>query len=372
MRRIFLFFLLSFLSLNASYARAQLLDDLFAEEELEDTSNIEAMQKKATEQGGIPTTLDILPPSLDLTPLVTPSKQPLAPQQSVSAPPVRQQSVQAPQTPVQAPAQSQPIVPQTLSLSRSKPQMIQAATPSLPSLGSGRTALPSLGTSPPEKSLSLFEMRAKKTGSSNTNVSQFDIAGLRLKMTPQEVLEISEKAGFSVKIKEEEVPQLNEWKYNRICLDYEVFKYQEKKECIEELAKNNNLSYINRLVLENKKLKEEINIDFASHFTKNQAYYIKYINKGDHSLGATNHAHYINSKRRNEFLSLLIKKYGAPDDEQKLLWGVYGVGATLKADLTDTALDVLLVLQDASIPAQDFDNMSIADAKENTNKNFSF
>ena len=278
------------------------------------------------------------------------------------------------------PPSSQPVIEEknkekATFLLNTKPQEI--TIPSLPQIGSGKMPdLPDLGSQATKKkedeNLSLFEMRSRKTGSSDTDVLKFDIAGIRLKMTPQEVMQQALAAGFLLKIQDRKIPTLNEWKYRRLCMQQMLFAYEHKKRCVREIAQHNNSEYTSRLVFENKSRRETLTVEFASSFAENRAYRIRYVSKGDHSLGTTDEAHYFKTKRRQEFLKLLITKYGVPDDEQTLLWGVSGLGATLQAEISDSFLDASLVLEDLSIETEDFDNMSVQDAKDPSIEKFSF
>ncbi len=390
MKRIFVFiFGVVFFSFSFR-ASAQLFDDLFEEEDFQ-SSEIEEMQKQEAErkkeeaavQKNAPAPVKQNPPAVQVSQpapaavpaVAVPVSQPAAP---ANAPALNAQAqpkpAQLPPASDGAPAASPPARQRTFSLSVSRPREIQ--TLSLPQLGSGKAPplLPDLGSKASEKeeNLSLFEMRAKRTEASDTNVLDFDIAGIRLKMTPEEVMEKALAAGFSVKFQDRKIPTLNEWKYRRLCMEQMLFKYDERKRCIQEIARYNNSEYTSRLVFENKPLRETLTVEFASRFAQNQAYRIRYVSKGDHSLGSTDEAHYFKTKRRQEFLRLLITKYDVPDDEQAMLWGVPGVTATLQADLSPSFLDASLVLEDLSIETEDFDNMSIEDAKMPSIEKFSF
>ncbi len=388
MKRVFVFIFLAMSFLYPQYLSAQLIDDLFEEEDF-NSSEIKKMQENeearkkaeasnkketarkpsvasqsgktsvsenvATVQGNVKTPSSVV----SVPSAVNASENQSATQEN------EKQNVPA--------ARTKTFPKSTFSLSAQKPQKIE--TVALPSIGSGKVPdLPDLGSKAfkEDENLSLFEMRAKRTGSSNTNVLNFDIAGIKLKMTPEEVMEKAQAAGFTLKWKNFAIPDLNEWKYKRICMDNFLFTYENKKRCVREIAQYNNSEYISRLVFENKKRRETLSIDFSSFFSNNEAYYIRYVSKGDHSLGTTDEAHYLKTRRRQEFLRLLITKYGAPDDEQALLWGVSGITATLQAELNESFLDATIILEDSSIADTDFEKMSIDDATKPAIEKFSF
>lgn len=380
MKRVFVFIFGMMFLFSPFRAAAQLLDGLFEEEDFE-SSEIEKMQKEEAERKKEEAEALKNAPSAE-KPVSAPAGQNMQTGQNppaVQSVPVSAAAAPAPTAANQpVPAASAPSAAvknqQTFDLLDAGPQEMR--TPSLPLIGSGKApTLPDLGSKAgrrEDENLSLFEMRAKKTGASDTNVLKFDIAGIRLKMTPEEVMERALSAGFSVKFQDRKIPTLNEWKYRRLCMQQMLFKYDIRKRCVQEIAQYNNSEYVSRLVFENKDRRETLTVEFASRFAENQAYRIRYVSKGDHSLGTTDEAHYFKTKRRQEFLKLLITKYGVPDDEQALLWGVSGVSATLQADLSDSFLDASLVLEDLSIENEDFDNMSVQDAKNPSIEKFSF
>ncbi len=339
---------------------AQTVDDLFSDEDFE-SSEIDRMQKETAEKN-----------AKEAAATAAAS----AAQPARSAPkPVTTAAVPVSRPPERTPAQTAAPAPKTLSLPVPKMQAIPASAPSLPQISSAPAPdLPDLGKGGKKagEEMSLFEMRSKKTGNPDTDVLKLDIAGIKLKMTPEEVMQNAAEAGFTLKFKDMETPTLDKWKYRRLCMDMKLFADKSKKECVKDAARQSGSEYISRLVYENKKRRETLTVEFTSRFSDNQAFRVRYVSKGDHSLGTTDEAHYFKAKRRQEFLRLLITKYGVPDDEQALQWGVSGIGATLQAEISDSFLDASLVLEDPNMETDDFDVMSIEDAKEPAIEKFSF
>lgn len=363
------------LSVAGYQAKAQLLDDLFEEEDFK-SSEIEKMQKETAAKKEMMLKKEQASSSSASAPASpvasTPAPVPAVVQASPSQPSL---GASAPAASVSSPvpAVSNAPVPAQKSFSLSTgPQAIQK----MPQIGMGKPeSMPNLGVNARrknEENLSLFEMRARKKGSSSTNVLKFDIAGIQLKMTPAEVEDAAKNASFDVKFKDWKLPVLNEWKYHRQCLDKMSFSYQSKKDCIQKTAQRNNQEYISRLVFENKERKETISVEFTSMYTQNQAYRVSYTNKGDHSLGSTEEARYLKTKRRMEFLETLIKKYGQPDDELALLWGIAGRDAVLQAGISPTFLDVYLIMEDLSLEENDLDMISEEEVKTDPFNKFSF
>mgnify|MGYP004502521241 CR=1 FL=1 len=369
--RIFVLIFAAAVSLSNG-AAAQTVDDLFSDEDFE-SSEIDRMQKETAEKNAKEAAATAAASAAQpARPAAAPMTTPAAP---ALRPPVQIPERTPVQTPAQPAAQTAAAAPKTLSLPVPKMQAIPAPAPSLPQISSAPAPdLPDLGKGGKKagEEMSLFEMRSKKTGNPDTDVLKLDIAGIKLKMTPEEVMQNAEEAGFTLKFKDLETPTLDKWKYRRLCMDMKLFADRSKKECVKDAARQRGSEYISRLVYENKKRRETLTVEFTSRFSDNQAFRVRYVSKGDHSLGTTDEAHYFKAKRRQEFLRLLITKYGVPDDEQALQWGVSGIGATLQAEISDSFLDASLVLEDPNMETDDFDVMSIEDAKEPAIEKFSF
>lgn len=396
MKRFFILFISGLLSFSAPRsASAQMLDDLFDDEDFA-SSRVEEMQKKEAERQKeekkdepAPAVRPAAAAAPAAAPVPVPSAAPSVSAGRIAAPAAGGASAAGAAsaagtsgragTPASGTSDGRANTPQdpkrsTFSLSTSSGGPIGGGTPALPHLGSGKAPVPSLGRGrkTEDENLSLFEMRAKKTKIGDSNVMAFDIAGVRLKMTPAEVFEHATANGFALKLKKHNVPTLDEWKYRRQCMENMVFQFANVKMCIKEAAQLNNNEYVNLMIFENKPRRETLTVEFTSNFSNNQAYSIRYVSKGDHSLGTTEEALYWKSKRRQDFLQTLIKKYGQPDDELSLLWGMAGLGATLNAEISPSFLDAVIVLEDRTMADSDFDGLSMEDAKNKSTGMFGF
>lgn len=400
MKRFFILFISGLLSFSAPQsASAQMLDDLFDDEDFA-FSRVEEMQKEEAKRREekdepVPAAGSAAgPASVPVSAAAAPafSAGPATPVPAASPAPVSgalpaaragasgtgsAPDFSGPATPAASAGRENAPQDQrrpTFSLSTSSGGAIGGGAPALPHLGSGKAPVPSLGRGrkTEDENLSLFEMRAKRTKIGDSNVMAFDIAGIRLKMTPAEVFEHAVSNGFSLKFKNHNVPTLDEWKYRRQCMQNSVFRYANVKMCIKEAAQLNRNEYVNMMVFENKARRETLTVEFTSNFSNNQAFSIRYVSKGDHSLGTTEEALYWKSKRRQDFLQTLIKKYGQPDDELSLLWGMAGLGATLNAEISPSFLDAVIVLEDRTMSDSDFDGISMEDSKETSTGMFSF
>ena len=286
-------------------------------------------------------------------------------------------SAVAPQNVRKAPVPSKPAV-RTAERPAPKPAA-KPAEPALPALGNAeKERMPSVGknVAPKKSGMSLYEMRLQKIKKkkADSRVDKFDVAGVSLKQQPEQAIGAATARGFKLKRVSRSIPQLDEWRYRRDCLNGAAAgkKYSDMKYCVDELAKHDNSQYIQQLFFENKSKKERLYVDFTSFYTGNRVFRIRYVGKGDHSLGVTEEGVYLKNARRRDFLQLLIQKYGAPDDEDSLIWGGAGDGAVLSAEITETFLDASVVLEDVSLEDDDFDKMSDKDADTVSDTRFSF
>ncbi|MCQ2914269.1 MAG: hypothetical protein MJ247_03645 [Alphaproteobacteria bacterium] len=207
--------------------------------------------------------------------------------------------------------------------------------------------------------LSLFDIRNKsKKGHLKTKAENFDIAGIKLKMTPEEVIEAIAEYNFKLVRVKNHIPELHQWRIKQDCLKERAnAPYRIRKYCLHEIAKEQEVEFVEAMLFEKKYNKEKIIVEFTSATTGNKCYHIRYIAKGDHSLGVTKEGVYLKNKRRQEFLEQLISKYGEPTDADTMTWGEIGFGAALVADITDTFLDASVDLVDTSIDDDDFDEI---------------
>ena len=240
--------------------------------------------------------------------------------------------------------------------------------PDLPMLGMGGGSK----KSGDEEQLSLFERRKRELGDYESHAADFDIAGMMLGMTPAEIMEAAAANGFSVKFRNRKIPSFLRWKYKKLCLKETSFSYAALQQCIKEAAEGEEQEYVSRLQFVKPELKEKINVEFTSGFGGNKAYRIRYENKADHSLGATAEGQYHKNKRRRDFMYAVLQKYGQPDDEDAMLWGMKDEGAYLEAAISPAFLDVTLTLENMDLTDTDSDNMFLADKKEALEIKFSF
>ena len=150
------------------------------------------------------------------------------------------------------------------------------------------------------------------------NVKQFDIAGIMLGMSYDEInnLFINEGALYSPKKKNGIIYTINkDWKYN---LDYEcrqnnIFVPEKLEKCIYSLARNRGLLYVSEIHLERQYTGETIDVYLTSNATENLVWKIVYNNDADVMDGDAEKFANQREKKLLAFWQGVIDKYGQPN-----------------------------------------------------------
>lgn len=211
-----------------------------------------------------------------------------------------------------------------------------------------------------KEAISFLELRRKKS-TFNSNVKNFDVAGLTLGMTPKEIIDTAEANGFILKTKNERTPAFLEWQYKKACREERVSVHSALKKCANKNAEEANKRYIDRLIFEKRELKERLSIYFTSPFQGNKAFRIVYKNTSNHSWNNSDEGRYYKQKRFTDFWSFISQKYGPADDEDAMIWGNSEEGATLHVKLTPAFQDGYITLEDLTMTDNDSENMEASD-----------
>ena len=150
------------------------------------------------------------------------------------------------------------------------------------------------------------------------NVKQFDIAGIMLGMSYDEIynLFINEGSLYSPKKKNGIIYTINkDWKYN---LDYEcrqnnIFVPEKLEKCIYSLARNRGLLYVSEIHLERQYTGETIDVYLTSNATENLVWKIVYNNDADVMDGDAEKFANQREKKLLAFWQGVIDKYGQPN-----------------------------------------------------------
>ena len=158
-------------------------------------------------------------------------------------------------------------------------------------------------------------------GNGLVNVNDFDIAGIMLGMSFEDVYNLYHAQNNLYALRKKNslvytIPQ--DWKYN---LDYEcrqsgIIQPEKLENCIRNLAKNRGLLYVSEMHLERKKTGETIDVYLTSNATDNVVYRVVYNNDVDKLEGSNPKFADQREKKILAFWKNVIKKYGAPNSGQ--------------------------------------------------------
>ncbi len=156
------------------------------------------------------------------------------------------------------------------------------------------------------------------SGASVVNVKHFDIAGVMLGMTYDEIsnLFLNDSGLYAPRQKNSVIYTINkEWKYN---LDYEcrqnnVFVPEQLESCINSLAQNRGLLYVSEVHLERTFTGETVDIYFTSNVTDNVVWKVVYNNDVDTMDGTSEKFENQREKKILAFWQGVIDKYGTPN-----------------------------------------------------------
>ena len=155
-------------------------------------------------------------------------------------------------------------------------------------------------------------------GAGALDVKHFDIAGIMLGMTYDEIYNLffNNYGLYAPRKKNSVVYTMDkEWKYN---LDYEcrqnnIFVPEQLEKCIYSLAKNRGLLYVSEIHLERSFTDETIDVYFTSNATDNVVWKVVYNNDADTVDGANEKFQNIREKKILAFWQGVIDKYGVPN-----------------------------------------------------------
>lgn len=154
-------------------------------------------------------------------------------------------------------------------------------------------------------------------GATLANVSSFDIAGIMLGMTFDDVHMLFSNGGLYAPRATDAVVYTiaPEWRYN---LDYEcqqqnIFVPDQLENCIRTLAKNRGLMYASEYHLVRELTGETIDVYFTSNATDNKVWRIEYNNDVDELDGEGPKFEDQRQKKILSFWAGVLDKYGAPN-----------------------------------------------------------
>jgi len=204
------------------------------------------------------------------------------------------------------------------------------------------------------------------------DASQFDIAGIYLGDTADNVLATAEKQGFEVSDIVYSVPSFLQWRYRDICQDQGIVVYEQRRDCINQLAEKNDQRYISEITISKPELKEKVTVYFTSGYANNLAYRIVYDVQGNYSLGTSAEPVFKKRERRKAFWFRVFTKYGMPSDLTEMLWTEGYDKASLRVYMNVSTTGARIVLEDIGITDADTYRMYRANQMMPATATFSF
>lgn len=186
------------------------------------------------------------------------------------------------------------------------------------------------------------------------DVHGFEVAGLSIGLTPDDVEDILSNAGFKLVKVEQNLPDMIRSSYAKKCKEEGLYALEDINTCVDERVVETQMYYIKSLTYERPQLREKVQIEFTTPLTENVSYRISYSSKGDHSLGTSRASQMEKQKRRNEFWQLIFDTYGLPDDPDKLIWGDPD-NAYMKVAMIGTGCDAYIILEDLFLSDSDYE-----------------
>lgn len=172
---------------------------------------------------------------------------------------------------------------------------------------------------------------AKVLKKKHSNAAHFDISGIRLRMSPQEVAKIMFENGYKRLVQDERIPNFIKWRSEELCRIHGVIGYEKLTHCSKEVAKTNGFTYVAREIYSKQETRENIEILYTSTFTDNLSHYISYSSHIPFSDSRASQNIYINNIKIYDFWRRIDARYGQPDNTTEIKWGLGGRKPYLKA-----------------------------------------
>lgn len=214
------------------------------------------------------------------------------------------------------------------------------------------TELPTSGNEGLEKL-----MNDTRKGKQRANASVFDISGIMLRMSKEQIEATMKKRHFSKVSESYEVPNFIKWRNEEKCRNKGVLGYERLRSCVIDLAKKEQHQYTETIHFSRFETKEELSVKMTSNFTNNKVYRIVYKSLSPSITGNSQKSKYLRNIKIYDFWKKVNQKYGVPDNKDEVTWGLGGNKPYLKA------ASGFLLLEDPMLRELDFTRMSREDQR---------
>ena len=164
-----------------------------------------------------------------------------------------------------------------------------------------------------------------------SNAANFDISGVKLRMTPAEVESILTQKGFRRLSQEYSVPNFIKWRGEELCRIHGIVGFERLRACSREIAKANGFEYIATEFYNRHATLESIEVHYTSTFTDNLSHFIIYKSNIPISTSKASQHVYINNLKIYDFWRRIDFRYGQPDNASEVKWGLGGKKPYLQA-----------------------------------------
>ncbi len=206
------------------------------------------------------------------------------------------------------------------------------------------------------------------TAKQKSNAAVFDVAGVMLRMTPIQVNAAMEKRGFMLVSEDFEIPNFIKWRNEEKCRNSGIVGYERTNVCVVEMARKEKHQYLQKAKYAKYDASEELEVTYTSNFTGNKAYKVFYKTMATNVTGNSEKSRYLRAIKFEEFWKSINRKYGRPDDEEQIKWGLGGQSPYLQAARTGG----ILLLEDPSLLELDYTRMSREDRSIANTTTYSF
>ena len=190
-----------------------------------------------------------------------------------------------------------------------------------------------------------------------SNASVFDISGVMLRMNAKQADEALLKRGYKKAAEKYEIPNFIRWRFEEMCRNQGVVGYERLESCVVQMSKKNNYLYVQHQNYNNYKTQESIELFYTSNFTGNKVHRIIYQSQAANIKGNSAKANYLRNIKIYDFWKQINQKYGVPDNQEQVTWGLGENKPYLKAATG------YLLLTDPMLVELDYTRMSREDQK---------
>lgn len=201
------------------------------------------------------------------------------------------------------------------------------------------------------------DLNEDMVGKRRSNASVFDISGVMLRMSTKQADDALQKRGYKKTAEKYEIPNFIRWRFEEMCRNQGVVGYERLESCVVQMSKKNNYMYVQHQNYNNFRTQESMELYYTSNFTGNKIYRITYQSQAANIKGNSAKANYLRNIKIYDFWKQINQKYGVPDNQEQVTWGLGENKPYLKAATG------YLLLTDPILVELDYTRMSREDQK---------